>query len=178
MNIWHDFNINRMHEEDFHAVIEIPKGSKKKYELDKETGMIVLDRILYTSTHYPANYGFLPKTLSEDGDPLDVLVLCQESLDPLTLVRCYPIGVIKMIDNDEIDEKIIAIPFEDPSLTNYKDIKELPPHIFNEISHFFEVYKQLEHKVTSVKEVLGREMAVKIIKDCLLAYKKKFAAQL
>ncbi len=175
MNVWHDFNITRMKPDDFYTVIEISKGSKKKYEMDKETGMIVLDRILYTSTHYPANYGFLPKTYSEDGDPLDALILCQEELDPLTLVRCYPIGAIKMVDDDEIDEKIIAVPFKDPSLTDYKDISELPSHIFNEISHFFEVYKHLEHKVTSVKEVLGRDEAIKIIADCLQAYKKEFS---
>lgn len=174
MNIWHDFSSDRMSPGDFFAVIEIPKGSKKKYELDKETGLIVLDRVLYTSTHYPANYGFLPKTLSEDGDPLDVLVLCQEVLDPLTLVRCYPIGAIKMIDNDEVDEKIIAVPFKDPSLTGYKDIDQLPSHIFDEISHFFEVYKQLEHKKTSVQEILGRRKAIKIVEQCLNEYGKKF----
>jgi len=174
MNLWRDISIERMKPDDFIAVIEIPKGSKKKYELDKETGMIILDRILYTSTHYPANYGFLPRTLSEDGDPLDVLVLCQEPLDPFTLVKCYPIGAIKMIDNDEIDEKIIAIPFKDPSLTSYHDIKELPRHLFDEISHFFEVYKQLEHKIASVKEILGRESAIEIIAGCLQSYLKKF----
>lgn len=174
MNLWHDVSVERMKPDDFIAVIEIPKGSKKKYELDKETGMIMLDRILYTSTHYPANYGFLPRTFAEDGDPLDVLVLCQEPLDPLTLVRCYPIGAIKMIDDDEIDEKIVAVPFQDPSLTSYKDLKDLPVHLFEEISHFFEVYKQLEHKVTSVKEVLGRESAIEIIAGSLQGYLKKF----
>ena len=106
MNIWHDIDNDRITKDEFIACIEIPKGSKKKYELDKETGMIILDRILYTSTHYPANYGFIPKTYSEDGDPLDCLILCSESLDPLTLVRCYPIGVIKMLDQGKLDEKI------------------------------------------------------------------------
>ena len=174
MNPWHDFNSKRLSPESFMAVIEIAKGSKKKYELDKETGMLVLDRILYTSTHYPANYGFIPKTYSDDKDPLDVLVICQESLDPLTLVRCYPIGVIKMEDNDESDEKIIAIPEKDPSWSSYRDISALPNHMFEEISHFFEVYKTLEHKHTAVKEVMGRDDAIQIIKEALDKYKEKF----
>ena len=116
-NIWHDINPRRISAEDFVACIEIPKGGKNKYEMDKETGLLCLDRVLYTSTHYPANYGFIPRTYASDNDPLDVLVLCQESIVPMTLVRCYPIGVINMIDNDMEDEKIIAIPFNDPSLT-------------------------------------------------------------
>lgn len=105
-NIWHDISPKRISPEDFISVIEIPKGSKKKYELDKETGLIILDRILYTSTHYPANYGFIPRTLGDDGDPLDVLLLCSETLEPLTLVRCYPIGLIKMLDGGRSDEKL------------------------------------------------------------------------
>ena len=114
-NIWHDISPSRIQPEDFVAVIEIPKGSKKKYELDKETGLIILDRVLHTSTHYPANYGFIPRTYGDDGDPLDVLVLCSEEIDPLTLVRCYPIGYISMLDGGKNDEKIIAIPFSDPT---------------------------------------------------------------
>ena len=128
MNIWHDINPDRISPTEFVAVVEIPKGSKKKYELDKETGLIVLDRILYTSTHYPANYGFIPRTYGDDKDPLDVLVLCSEPLEPLTLVKCYPIGVMKMIDDDQVDEKIIAIPFNDPSYAEFKDINQLPQH--------------------------------------------------
>ena len=108
MNIWHDINPERISRSSYAAVIEISKGSKMKYELDKETGLLRLDRVLHTSTHYPANYGFIPRTLSEDGDPLDVLVLCQSEIIPLCLVECRPIGVIKMIDNDMIDEKIIG----------------------------------------------------------------------
>ena len=114
-NIWHDINPQRISPDDFIAVIEIEKGSKNKYELDKETGHIILDRILYTSTHYPANYGLIPRTWADDGDPLDVLVVCAEPLKPLSLVRCYPIGVIKMLDSGKLDEKIIAIPFGDPT---------------------------------------------------------------
>ena len=174
MNPWHDFDPKRLSAESFMAIIEIPKGSKKKYELDKQTGLLILDRILYTSTHYPANYGFIPRTYSDDGDPLDVLVLCQESLDPLTMVRCYPIGVIKMEDNNESDEKIIAIPEKDPSWSGYRDLNSLPNHMFEEISHFFEVYKTLEHKHTAVKEVLGRDDAIKIIKESLAHYEECF----
>ena len=111
-NLWHDMLPSRIKPEDFIAVIEISKGSKTKYELDKETGALILDRILYTSTHYPANYGLIPRTYADDNDPLDVLVLCSEPLAPLALVRCYPIGVIAMIDNGHMDQKIIAIPYE------------------------------------------------------------------
>ena len=177
MNIWHDIDSERIKAESFIACIEISKGSKKKYELDKETGMLILDRVLYTSTHYPASYGFIPKTYADDNDPLDVLVLCQEVIDPLTLVKCYPIGVIKMIDSDEVDEKVIAIAENDPSMNTYKDIRELPKHIFNEISHFFEVYKELEGKTTVVNEVLGKEDAIKIIGDCISHYNRVFKNQ-
>ena len=136
-NIWHDMNPKRITPRDFECVIEITKGSKKKYELDKECGLLRLDRILYTSTHYPANYGFIPRTYGDDNDPLDVLVLCSESIEPMTLVRCYPIGVISMIDNGRNDEKIIAIPFSDPTYNQYKSIDELPTHTFDEMRHFF-----------------------------------------
>ncbi len=173
MNIWHDIAPERITPEDFIAVIEITQGSKKKYELDKATGMIILDRILHTSTHYPANYGFIPRTLSEDNDPLDVLVLCSEELDPLTLVRVYPIGMIRMIDDEEVDEKIIAIPFKDPSLNCYKDVSELPAHIFEEISHFFEVYKHLEHKITTVQETMDVAKAKEAISKAILSYQMK-----
>lgn len=176
-NIWHDMNPNRIHPEDFIAVIEISKGSKKKYELDKETGYIILDRILYTSTHYPANYGLIPRTYADDGDPLDVLVLCSEELEPLTLVRCYPIGVIKMIDNGRNDEKIIAIPFNDPSYNVYHNISELPAHIFEEMRHFFSVYKALENKQTAVDEVRNAEEALKIISECIERYNVGFCGK-
>ena len=139
-NIWHDIKPERIQEEDFMAVIEIPKGSKNKYELDKETGVLMLDRILHTSTHYPANYGFIPRTYGDDRDPLDVLVLCSEPIAPMTLVRCYPIGVIRMLDQGRLDDKIICIPFSDPTYNEYSDINELPKHVFEEMSHFFQVY--------------------------------------
>lgn len=151
-------------------MVEIPKGSKKKYELDKETGLIILDRILYTSTHYPANYGFIPRSLGDDGDPLDVLLLCSEPLEPLTLCRAYPIGVISMIDNGHNDEKIIAIPFNDPNYNIYTNIDQLPKHIFDEMRHFFSVYKTLENKETAVNEVSERSVAIKIISEAIDNY--------
>ena len=174
INIWHDIDPKRVTPEDFIAVIEIPKGGKKKYALDKETGMIILDRVLYTSTHYPANYGFIPRSYGDDGDPLDVLVLCSEALDPLTLVRCYPIGYISMLDGGKNDEKIIAIPFSDPTYNDYKDISELPDHIFNEMAHFFTVYKALEGKDAVAGDVNGREAAVDVIRKALDSYVENF----
>ena len=177
MNPWHDFSEERIKSKKFISVIEIPKGSKNKYELDKESGMLRLDRILYTSTHYPANYGFIPRTLSEDGDPLDVLVLCQEKLEPLSIVECYPIGMITMIDENEEDEKIIAIPLNDPFLNSYNDISELPKHQFAEIKHFFEIYKYLENKTTRVDNICGRQIAIDTIEKCKFAYDKKFQNQ-
>lgn len=174
MNIWHDINPDRITPDEFVAVVEISKGSKKKYELDKETGLIKLDRILYTSTHYPANYGFIPRTYGDDKDPLDVLVLCSEPLEPLTLVKCYPIGVMKMIDNGMGDEKIIAIPYDDPTYNSYNDISELPNHIFAEIQHFFMVYKDLEGKETKVDAFGDRNEAIHIIENCIANYNVKF----
>jgi len=174
MNIWHDINPNRVQIEDFIAVVEISKGSKKKYELDKETGLIILDRILYTSTHYPANYGFIPRTYADDLDPLDVLVLCSEELLPMSLVRCYPVGVVRMIDDNKKDDKIIAIPFNDPNMNSYKNIEELPKHLSEEIEHFFQVYKTLEHKSTTDIMVLSKSEAINIIKESIENYKKKY----
>ena len=177
MNIWHDINPDRICPTEFLVVIEISKGSKKKYELDKETGLIMLDRILYTSTHYPANYGFIPRTYGDDKDPLDVLVICSEPIEPLTLVKCYPIGVMKMLDNGMGDEKIIAVPVNDPTYNSYTDITELPAHIFEEIKHFFRVYKDLEGKETRVDEIGGPDEAVKIIQTCIGNYNLKYGAR-
>ena len=174
MNIWHDINKSEITPEAFSAVIEISKGSKMKYELDKATGLLKLDRILHTSTHYPANYGFIPLTYADDDDPLDVLVICSEEIVPLTLVKCYPIGVIKMIDSGRLDEKIIAIPFSDPYYNVYSSIYDLPTHVFEEMRHFFKVYKSLEHKETVVDDVQDASEAVKIITDCIENYKKNF----
>ncbi len=173
-NIWHDINPKRITTEEFMAVIEIPKNSKIKYELNKDTGMLEMDRILHTSTHYPANYGFIPRTYADDGDPLDVLVICSQTLLPLTLVRCYPIGVIRMIDNGHLDDKIIAIPCNDPTYNSYVNIDELPRHIFEEMVHFFKVYKELEHKSTAVDEIQDAVAAKKIIANDIEHYIDKF----
>ena len=142
--------------------------------MDKTTGMLRLDRILYTSTHYPANYGFIPRTYASDNDPLDVLVLCSESLMPMSIVECYPIGVIIMTDNNAVDEKIIAVPYADPNYNTYHDICDLPVHIFDEMKHFFSVYKTLESKDTAIDEVKGVLDAVAIIEDAIKAYDEKF----
>ena len=174
MNIWHDMDPKQVTATDFSAVIEIPKGSHCKYELDKYTGLLRLDRVLYTSTHYPANYGFIPRTFADDGDPLDVLVLCNEPIQPMTLVRVYPIGVMRMLDDGHIDDKVIAIPFSDPSYNNIRSIDELPGHVFDEIMHFFKVYKQLENKQTDVKELYDRETAEKIVAEAIDGYVDKF----
>ena len=174
MNIWHDISKERSTSTDFVATIEISKGSKKKYELDKETGLIILDRILYTSTHYPANYGFIPRTLGDDKDPLDVLVICSEEIEPMSLVRCYPIGVMYMLDNGDKDEKIIAIPYNGPMYNYYTDSEQLPQHVFQEIQHFFSVYKDLENKETDVKDFGGPTEAVAVIENCIANYEKKY----
>ncbi len=174
MNIWHDINPDRVKPEEFVCVIEISKGSKKKYELDKETGLIILDRILHSAVHYPANYGFIPKTYGDDKDPLDVLLLCSETIEPLTLVEAYPIGVMHMVDGGDNDEKIIAIAKNDPIYNSYKDISELPKHIFDEMKHFFVTYKDLENKKTSVEKLEGAKEAKEIIKACIENYNKNF----
>ncbi len=164
-SIWHTMSTQRVTPTDFVCVIEISKGSKNKYELDKETGLLILDRILHTSTHYPANYGFIPRTYGDDGDPLDVLLLCSEPVQPMTLVRAYPIGVISMLDNGKNDEKIIAVPFNDPNYNCYHDISELPGHVVDEMEHFFTVYKALENKTTAVNEKGNRENDWKSLKS-------------
>ncbi len=173
-NIWHDISPKRICKDDFICVVEISKGSKKKYELDKDTGFLMLDRILYTSTHYLANYGFIPRTYGDDNDPLDVLLLCSEPIEPMTLVRAYPIGVISMIDNGRNDEKIIAIPFNDPTYNHYTNIDQLPAHVFEEMRHFFAVYKNLENKTTAVNEVSDRAAALRVIETAIENYIENF----
>ncbi|HAJ77978.1 MAG TPA: inorganic pyrophosphatase [Clostridiales bacterium] len=175
MNIWHDIDEKRITPDEFVAVIEIAKGSKKKYELDKETGLIKLDRILHTSTMYPANYGFIPKTLSGDGDPLDVLVLSSEALDPLVLVKCYPVGMMIMLDDGHKDEKIIAIPCNDPLYNEYKALNSLPRHIADEMINFFRVYKDASEGVTEVEGLpLDAEDAKLVIAEAKQNYRNKF----
>ena len=170
-----DISPERMQPEDFLVVIEIEKGSKNKYEMDKQTGALRLDRILYTSTHYPANYGFIPRTYADDGDPLDVLVLCSEPIRPMSLVRVYPVGYFTMRDNGAMDDKILAIPFGDPMFNGYSSLSDLPAHISNEISHFFSVYKHLEPDTNAeVDSVHGRAEAVAVIREAFAAYRRKF----
>ena len=173
MNPWHDIKRDRVKPTNFWAMIEISKGSKNKYELDKETGRLKLDRVLFTSTHYPQNYGFIPLTYSRDYDPLDVLVLCSEDILPMSFVECKPIGLMTMIDNGLPDDKIIAVAVSDPFYKNYNDISELPEHIMAEIKHFFSVYKTLEGKDTLVDEFKNKEEAIKIIQEALDDYNKK-----
>ena len=173
MNIWTDIDAKRITPEDFVACIEIQQGDKTKYELDKERGMLIMDRVLYTSTNYPMNYGFIPLTLSEDDDPLDVFVLCSQPLARLSLVRCYPIGVVAMTDRNEHDEKIIAIPFSDPQYNEYEDISELPKHMADELKHFLTVYKQLENKKVNVEALRGHKEAIKVIRENIEKYQEK-----
>jgi len=170
MNIWHDIDKSRINKDDFMAYIEISKHSKNKYELDKETGLIMLDRVLSTSMIYPESYGFIPLTLAEDNDPLDVLVICQEPIQSAALVRCTPIGVLKMVDSGEGDSKIIAVATKDSQMNFFKDIKELPTHMLDEMANFFENYKALEGKYTEILGYESREVAEQIIVECIDRY--------
>lgn len=174
MNSWHNVPIGNNIEEFVQAVIEIPKGSKNKYELDKETGMLRLDRVLYSAVHYPANYGFIPRTYCEDGDPLDILALGQEPVDPLTIVRARAIGVITMHDEKGQDDKIIAVQIDDPEYAHYFDVSALPPHKSKELRRFFLDYKSLENKNVDVDHIRGRYDAQKVIRDAIELYKKTF----
>lgn len=174
MNVWKDISKQRITPKDFVACIEIEQGSKNKYELDKETGLIILDRVLYTSTHYPMNYGFIPRTISGDNDPLDVFVLCSQPIEKMSLVRCYPIGIVHMLDRLEIDEKVIAIPFGDPTYNSIKDISELPEHLVDELKHFLTVYKQLENKNVEVTRIEGHIEAENVIADNIKDFEIKF----
>jgi inorganic pyrophosphatase len=157
----------------FPAVIEVPQGSKNKYELDKKTGMLRLDRVLYSAVYYPANYGFIPRTLCDDGDPLDVLVLGQEPVSPLTIVPARAIGVMRMRDEKGLDDKILAVNIGDPAVSEYHDRNELPSHTEREIKRFFQDYKVLEHKHVEVEEFLGPDEALKIIRESLVMYQQQ-----
>jgi inorganic pyrophosphatase len=171
MHPWHDVSPDRISKEHFLALIEISKGSKNKYELDKPTGHLILDRVLFTSTHYPQNYGFIPRTYARDFDPLDVLVLTSEPILPMAFVKARPIGVLIMLDNGLPDEKIIAVAEDDPFYNCYNDITDIPPHIMDEIRHFFAVYKSLEGKDTAVDVVENKAKALEVIEDCMKAYR-------
>ena len=173
MHPWHDSYVDDDIVRDaFPVVIEIPKGSKNKYELDKETGLLKLDRVLYSAVHYPADYGFIPRTFCDDGDPLDALVLSQEPVYPLTLVEARAIGVMRMRDEKGIDDKIVAVSVHDPAFSGYTDKAQLPAHLLLELRRFFEDYKALEHKQVIVEDLLGPEEALTIIRDALELYRK------
>jgi inorganic pyrophosphatase len=172
---WHDVHIGQKAPEEFQAVIEIPKGSKVKYELDKETGLLRVDRVLYSSVIYPASYGFIPQTLGDDHDPLDVLVLMQEPVVPLAILRVRPIGMMTMLDQGENDEKIISVHLDDPEYREYTNIGELPVHRMNEVRRFFEDYKALENKEVLVQDFLGPEEAKKAVLHAMALYERLFS---
>jgi inorganic pyrophosphatase len=175
MNPWHQVKVDEASLETFFpAVIEISTGSKNKYELDKETGMLRLDRVLHGAVHYPANYGFIPRTFCEDGDPLDILVLCQETILPLSLVEVRAVGVMRMRDEKGRDDKIISVSAHDPAFAEYYDQSSLPHYKLEEIRKFFEEYKTLEQKEVLVKDLLGPDEALAIIRDALRLYREIF----
>jgi inorganic pyrophosphatase len=170
---WHDVTPGEDIPQEFNAIIEIPFGSSVKYELDKESGLIKLDRILYSAVYYPANYGFIPQTLAEDHDPLDVLVLCQETVVPLTLIHARTIGIMTMIDQGEKDHKIIAVATDDPEFNSYREAAEMPPHRLTMLRRFFQDYTQLEGKVVEVNEIQPAKEAFAIIEDALTRYSRQ-----
>jgi inorganic pyrophosphatase len=171
-NPWHGLSPGKKVPEIVNTIIEIPKGSKGKYELDKESGLLKLDRVLYSSVHYPANYGFIPRTYCDDQDPLDILVICSIDVDPLCIIESKVIGVMRMVDDDEEDDKIIAVAEKDMAVNYINDISELPPHTIVELRRFFEDYKKLEHKHVVVEEFLNREEAYRIINQAVELYEK------
>lgn len=170
---WHDLTPGEHIPKEFQAVIEIPLGSSVKYELDKASGMIRMDRVLYSAVYYPANYGFIPQTLAEDHDPLDVLVLCQESVAPLTILHARTIGLMTMVDSGARDHKVIAVATADPEFNSYHDVSELPPHKIAMVRRFFQDYKQLEGKVVEVDEMQSAADAYPIIEEALHEYTKR-----
>ena len=173
MHPWHDVYVDdHLIEKAFPVVIEVPMGSKNKYELDKETGLLRLDRVLYSAVHYPANYGFIPRTFCDDGDPLDALVLGQEPVHPLTIVQARAIGVMRMRDEKGLDDKIVAVSVNDPAVSEYTEHTQLPSHLLREIRRFFEDYKVLEHKQVVVEEMLGPAEAISFVRQALDMYRR------
>lgn len=167
---WHDVTPGEKLPAEFIVVVEIPAGSKVKYELDKGTGLLRLDRVLYSAVHYPANYGFIPQTFAEDDDPLDVLVLCQEPVAPLTLVSARAIGLMTMLDSGKRDHKVLAVAVDDPEYNGFKEARELPPHRLTMLRRFFQDYKSLEGKVVEVDEFQRAAIALPIIEQALERY--------
>lgn len=173
MHPWHEVYVDEtLVQHAFPAVIEVPKGSKNKYELDKETGLLRLDRVLYSAVHYPANYGFVPRTYCDDGDPLDVLVLSQEPVHPLTIVESRAVGVMRMRDDKGVDDKIVAVNARDPAFEAIASHEDLPPHTLREMRRFFQDYKALEDKDVEVDELLGLDEAVRVLRESLALYRK------
>lgn len=173
MHPWHDVTPGSKLPKEFDCVVEIPSGSNVKYELDKTSGLIRLDRMLYSAVYYPANYGFIPQTLAEDGDPLDVLVMCQEAVVPLTLIHARAVGLMTMIDSGKPDHKIISVATEDPEFNLYHDAGEMPPHRLLMLRRFFQDYKQLEGKVVKVNKIQPAGKAYPIITDALRRYSEQ-----
>jgi inorganic pyrophosphatase len=174
MNPWHDVSYGEQSPSIVQCIIEIPSGSKAKYELDKESGLLRLDRVLFSSVHYPANYGFIPRTYCGDKDPLDVLVISQVEVVPFCIVNAKVIGVMRMLDGGESDDKIIAVAADDISVNHYNDITDLPPHTILEVQRFFEDYKKLENKKVVVEDFLGREEAYRIVRESIELYNETF----
>lgn len=177
MHPWHDIEVSEPVDESLPGFIEIPKGSKVKYELDKPTGLLKVDRVLFSAVHYPANYGFIPRTYCDDGDPLDILVLCQEPVVPMCIMRARALGMMQMRDDKGLDDKIIAIHLDDPAYSQYTHIRELPQHLLHELKRFFMDYKTLENKVVVVEDFLGPFEANKTIRQALEDYKKLMAKE-
>ncbi|NNV54014.1 inorganic diphosphatase [Limnovirga soli] len=171
---WHGINSGEQSPRIVNAVIEIPQGSRIKYEIDKPSGLLKLDRVIYSSFHYPANYGFIPQTYGDDKDPLDILVLSGHSIQPMCIVDAKVIGVMQMIDGGDADDKIIAVAAHDQSINYINNIEELPKHFFNELRHFFEEYKTLENKTVKVEEFGDKAQALLIIEDAIRLYKETF----
>jgi inorganic pyrophosphatase len=172
-NPWHDVSPGDKTPEYVNGIIEIPKGTRAKYELDKQSGMLKLDRVLFSSVYYPANYGFIPQSYCDDKDPLDILIICQIDIVPLCIVPAKVIGVMRMLDGGEADDKIITVASGDPSVNHFNDITELPQHFISELKSFFEDYKKLEHKVAVVEDFLDKKVAMEIILDSFSLYKEK-----
>src|SRR4030095_3697324 len=172
---WHGAHYGEKAPAKVNGLIEIPQGSRAKYEVDKATGLLRLDRVIYSSFQYPINYGFIPQTLGHDGDPLDILVLCSQSIQSLCLVDATVIGNMQMIDSGEKDDKIIAVATKDPSVNHISSIEEMPPHFINELRNYFEQYKALENKQVQIEDFQSKELAYQIINEAIDLYKQKFA---
>lgn len=173
-NPWHHVSPGAHAPEIVNGIIEIPRGSKAKYELDKESGLLKLDRVLYSSVYYPANYGFIPQTYCDDKDPLDILIITQIEIVPLCIVSARVIGVMRMLDGGEADDKIIAVAAGDPSVNHIKDISELPAHFLIELRNFFESYTKLENKKVIIEDFMGAEKAIEIVNECFNLYDNTF----